>query len=129
MTEMNAERRVCNLQPGDMFHAVNVNGGSWISLVVSVEGRKARARRITTQETAVFDLDTAVATVGLSHSLCVIDCVKPLPPELHTAMLAFDEWTRLAPSLPFRTLTLEERDAIRNVQRFYKQFSMLQPSP
>src|SRR5579862_7131153 len=79
-----------NLSAGDIFHAVGTNGASLICLVLSVDQNKIVARRVTTQESFVFDRATGMETVAPELSPAVIDSVAPLPHEIHNTFLDLD---------------------------------------
>jgi hypothetical protein len=93
------------LSVGDIFHARAPNGASLVCLVTAVEDGTIRARRIHTQEDVEFDRATGFQR---RRSPARIDCVTPLPPDIHKNMLALDRKYQEISSAIARGHQLEE---------------------
>jgi len=78
---------LCDLAVGDIFHAVSSNGASLVCLVTAVDDLTISARRIHTQDDHRFDRNTGFEW-DKKHTK--IDCVVPLPPEIHGLFLTMD---------------------------------------
>jgi hypothetical protein len=76
-----------NLTVGDIFHARSANGASLVCLITAVDGDTICARRIHTQDDECFDRNTGFE-LGKKHTK--IDCVAPVPPDIHRILLAMD---------------------------------------
>jgi hypothetical protein len=81
------ETALRNLAVGDVFHARSRNGASLVCLVIALDDGTLHARRIHTQDDVQFDRNTGV-DVDTPHTR--IDCVAPLPPDIHTIFAAMD---------------------------------------
>jgi len=82
------ETALRGLGVGDIFHARSPNGASMVCLVVAVSGSTISAQRIHTQDDHQFDRRTGVE---LGEQNGRIDCVAPLPPDVHGVLVAMDE--------------------------------------
>jgi hypothetical protein len=76
------------LAVGDVFHGRSPNGASLICLVTDVTETTICARRITTQDDREFDRQTGMSLDDVGSR---IDCVAPLPPNVHVVLLAYDQ--------------------------------------
>jgi hypothetical protein len=81
---------IANLDVGDIFHAEYPNGAKCICLVLFVSEVEIESRRITSQETLVFDRHNGVEKAGDEEVLAIINSVAPLPAEFHNVFLALD---------------------------------------
>lgn len=81
------ETALRNLAVGDIFHAHSRNGASLVCLVTALDDDTICARRIHTQDDECFDRNTGFE-LGKKHTK--IDCVAPLPPDIHGILLAMD---------------------------------------
>ena len=82
------ENALRNIAVGDIFHARNPQtGASLVCLVTGLDDASIYARRIHTQDDVRFDRNTGLK-LGSGHTK--IDCVAPLPPEVHNIFLAMD---------------------------------------
>jgi hypothetical protein len=82
------------LVTGDVFHATGPEGASLICLTVVVTETTIRARRVTTQETLVFDRQTGIEKCD-DGRISQIDSVAPLPPAVLNVILGIDREYRL----------------------------------
>jgi len=78
------------LKVGDIFHAQAPSGASLICLVIGLDQRAIRARRITTQENLEFDRGTGIKLGDNREVPCIIDSIAPLPAEMHDVFLKLD---------------------------------------
>jgi hypothetical protein len=76
-----------NLAVGDIFHARSSNRASLVCLVTAVDETTIHARRIHTQDDLQFDQNTGLE-LGKLHTR--IDCVAPLPPDIHNLLVEMD---------------------------------------
>ncbi len=81
------ETALRNLAVGDIFHARSSNGASLVCLVTALDHDTIYARRIHTQDDERFDRNTGFE-VGKVHTK--IDCVTPLPPDIHSIFVGMD---------------------------------------
>lgn len=81
------ESALRRLAVGDIFHGRAPNGASLFCLVTAVTETTIDARRVHTQERVKFDRRTGIE-IGEVKSR--IDCVAPLPPEVHELLLSLD---------------------------------------
>ena len=81
------ETALRNLAVGDIFHAWSSNGASLVCLVTALDDDTIYARRIHTQDDERFDRNTGFE-VGKVHTK--IDCVTPLPPDIHSIFVGMD---------------------------------------
>jgi len=80
-----------NLSVGDIFHAEYPNEASCICLALWVDETTICARRITTQQTLLFNRRTGVEEAAADQPQAVIDSVAPLPPEVHKTFLEMNQ--------------------------------------
>jgi hypothetical protein len=114
------ENALRNIAVGDILHARNAQtGASLVCLVTGLDDAAIYARRIHTQDDVRFDRNTG-AKIGTGST--TIDCVAPLPPEIHNTFLAMDRRYQDAHALihqgsdmdpKFARWTTEERHAHR----------------
>jgi hypothetical protein len=110
-----------NLSVGDIFHAESPNGASLICLVTSVTIASLHARTVTTQKDYEFDRRTGVALSGPERCPCIVDSVKPMPPEVPQTFLELDRRYRLGGD-PERFKLLEaEKRALIFVASYYPE--------
>ena len=76
------------LAAGDIFHARSSNGASLLCLVTAVDEATIYARRIHTQDEERFDRKTGFEW-GKADTK--IDCIAPLPPEIHDVFVRLDQ--------------------------------------
>jgi hypothetical protein len=81
------EHALQRLRVGDIFHGRSPNGARLICLVTAVAASAIFARRITTQDDHQFDRRTGTE-LGGGHGR--IDCVAPLPSEIHEVLVLHD---------------------------------------
>lgn len=127
-----------NLSVGDIFHAEYPNGASCICLVLSVDKTTIYARRVTTQQSLVFDRQTGIEDVAADQPQAVIDSVAPLPPEMHNTFLemnkkyetlmAMDETSRFE-DLERHKLSESEKQALSFVYTHYPSNPLPPPAP
>lgn len=82
------ESALRSLAVGDIFHGRAPNGASLFCLVTDVIETTICARRIHTQEQLQFDRRSGIS---LGEVKSRIDCVAPLPPEVHQGLLKLDK--------------------------------------
>ena len=113
------ERALRGLGAGDIFHGRSPNGASLICLVTAVTEGTIFARRITTQDDHEFDRQSGTE---LGERRGRIDCIAPLPPNVHEILLALDRRGRsvaemyrngIEPDPDQYKLTSAEREAFR----------------
>ena len=97
---------------GDIFHARSSNRASLTCLVTAIDEGVIRARRIHTQDDVQFDRNTGFE-LGKAHTR--IDCVAPLPPEVHTIFVEFDKRYQ-AMMQPVRRI-LKQRRHVEEINR------------
>ena len=107
-----------NLRVGDIFHARSPNGASMVCLVTEVSDDTISSRRITTQDDHTFDLR---AGIELGTVPSRIDCVEPLPADIHKTYMDLDQKYQkfkemlrngIEPPLEQCKLTAAEKDAL-----------------
>jgi len=82
------ENALRNIAVGDIFHARNPQtSASLVCLVTGLDNAAIYARRIHTQDDVRFDRNTGLK---VGRGCTTIDCVAPLPPEIHNIFLAMD---------------------------------------
>ncbi len=110
-----------SLSVGDIFHGRSPNGASLVCLLTAVTDSTIYARRITTQDDLEFDRNTGIK---MGQSQTKIDCIAPLPPDIHDVFLeldrkyqAFGEMRRrgVEPDLEQYKLTPEEHRALLSI--------------
>jgi hypothetical protein len=93
---------------GDIFHARSSNRASLTCLVTAIDEGVIRARRIHTQDDVQFDRNTGFE-LGKAHTR--IDCVAPLPPEVHTIFVEFDKRYQAAMALVRKGVEVDPKEA------------------
>jgi len=96
------------LSVGDIFHARSSNRASLTCVVTAVDKGVIHARRIHTQDDVQFDRNTGFE-LGKTHTR--IDCVAPLPSEIHTIFVDFDRRYRAAMALVRKGIEVDPREA------------------
>lgn len=98
-----------NLSVGEIFHARNPEtGASLICLVTGLDDVTIYARRIHTQDDVRFDRNTGLR---LGKGQTKIDCVAPLPPDVHNVLLKFDQRYQNAHALIRQGVEVDLREA------------------
>jgi hypothetical protein len=102
------ENALSSLAVGDIFHGRSPNGASLICLVTSIDEGTIHARRIHTQDDLQFDRRTGIELGSVKSK---IDCVEPLPPEVHNIFLAMDRRYQDAHALIHQGIDMDPRFA------------------
>jgi hypothetical protein len=114
----NLDRKLLRkLTAGDVFHARGNNGERLLCLAVHVGETAIDARTVTGQIPLRFDRSTGAGWWG--DVKCRIDSVKPLPPEIHNALLGLDRKYRLEADDEQLRLSDAERKALLFVASHY----------
>jgi hypothetical protein len=78
-----------NLAVGDFFHARSPKrGASLVCLVTALDQGTLHSRRVHTQDDLQFDRKTGIELGPVASR---IDCVTPLPADMHELLLAMDQ--------------------------------------
>jgi len=108
------------LAPGDFFHAESPRGASLPCLMLAVTDAQIRARRVTTQETLVYDRRTGrEVVVAPDEVVTVITSVAPLPVEIHDTLLWLDRKNRMARGFDDAALSKREIKALLFIDEHY----------
>jgi hypothetical protein len=121
MTAIHAQ--LSNVQVGHIIHGTypGYSGGigSAICLVTEVTGEEIHTRAVTTQYIFKFDRRSGVEIKADGSVGCRLDCIAPLPPEIHAAMLDIDRKYRLLDAPEGGKLLPHEQKAILFAAKHY----------
>ncbi|MCM2396041.1 hypothetical protein NBH19_08090 [Rhizobium sp. S95] len=111
------------LEVGDIFHGKSKSGGRLTCLVTKINDTHITSRRVTTQQTFVFDKVTGTSAPTDEHDGGVIESVEPLPVDIHNILVALDRRYRLGKNRKESVkLRNEEQEALLFLGDYYEKY-------
>jgi hypothetical protein len=115
------ERRIVDIQEGDLFHASSRDMESILCLALTVRDGLIRARDICRWYEYEFDIVTGLELSGHGGESCLIDSVALLPEVHRMALHEMHERTRNAESEDANRLTDLDIQALLFVGSYYEE--------